>query len=174
MSRVKEWIYITGEDNQVRYALGYKGQRTIVCMGINPSTASPDHPDPTIGFVEKIAEANGYDSFLMINVYPMRDTVFKDLPDEENKEYGATNLEIIKRLFNELPQPIDVWLAYGDHVDDMKTYMRPCLEELLDALKEYDIRYKCAGTNKSGNPKHPLYLKGDTKLVDYTVPASEM
>ena len=61
----KEWIYINNEDNSIRYALGTKGNNTLFCFGINPSTATPDKPDPTIRKVEFIAKYNGYDSFIM-------------------------------------------------------------------------------------------------------------
>ena len=55
-----EWIYINNEDNSIRYVLGTKGQKTLFCFGINPSTAEPNDLDPALKKVERIAKYNGY------------------------------------------------------------------------------------------------------------------
>jgi len=65
-----EWIYVNNDDNSIRYALGTKGKKTLFCFGINPSTAEPNNLDNTLKKVQKIALNNGYDSWLMLNVYP--------------------------------------------------------------------------------------------------------
>ena len=40
------WLYIG--DDKVRYALGEPGSYNLLVIGLNPSTAIPDKPDPTI------------------------------------------------------------------------------------------------------------------------------
>ena len=60
--------------SEYRYILGTRGTRPLICVGINPSTAAPDALDPTLQSVERIALTNGYDSFLMFNVYAQRAT----------------------------------------------------------------------------------------------------
>ena len=57
-----------------RYVLGRVGRRPLVCIGINPSTAQPGALDPTLKSVERLANANGFDSWIMFNVYPQRAT----------------------------------------------------------------------------------------------------
>ena len=49
---------------------GAGGRRPLVCIGINPSTAQPGALDPTLKSVERLANANGFDSWIMFNVYP--------------------------------------------------------------------------------------------------------
>ena len=39
------WIYIHNADNTVRYVLGTKGEKPLFCLGINPSTATPEKAD---------------------------------------------------------------------------------------------------------------------------------
>ena len=70
-------IYIKNNKKNVRYALGEinkKGGRTLLCLGVNPSTAIPGNLDNTLKNVVKISKFNGYDSWIMLNVYPLRET----------------------------------------------------------------------------------------------------
>ena len=71
---VSRWLYIPNVYSEYRYILGTRGDRPLICVGINPSTAAPDALDPTLQSVERIARSNGYDSFLMFNVYAQRAT----------------------------------------------------------------------------------------------------
>ena len=58
--------------NTERYVLGTNGNKTLVVIGINPSTATDEATDKTISRVKNYAKAFGYDSFKMINIYPLR------------------------------------------------------------------------------------------------------
>lgn len=65
---VTRWLYVPKVYGEYRYVLGTRGKHPLICMGINPSTAIPDRLDNTLKSVERIALANGFDSFLMFNV----------------------------------------------------------------------------------------------------------
>ena len=89
------WLYVPDFYTEYRYILGTRGKNPLICIGINPSTAAPDALDNTLKSVSRIAEANGYDSFLMFNVYAQRatdpdlmDTVFNSRLHEENSQHG--------------------------------------------------------------------------------------
>lgn len=69
---VSRWLYVPKVYSEYRYILGTRGKKPLICMGINPSTAIPDRLDNTLKSVERIALANGFDSFLMFNVYAQR------------------------------------------------------------------------------------------------------
>ncbi|MDO4315895.1 MAG: DUF1643 domain-containing protein, partial [Oscillospiraceae bacterium] len=71
---VSRWLYVPNTYSEYRYILGTRGERPLICVGINPSTAAPDALDPTLQSAQRIALANGYDSFLMFNVYAQRAT----------------------------------------------------------------------------------------------------
>ena len=71
---IERWLYVPNHYSEYRYILGTRGQMPLICMGINPSTAAPDALDPTLQSAQRIALANGYDSFLMFNVYAQRAT----------------------------------------------------------------------------------------------------
>lgn len=159
----KEWIYVREEDNKVRYVLGYKGNKTLICLGINPSTAEPDNLDPTLKSVERIAINNGYDSFIMLNVYPVRQTIFKDLEQKAQEEYFNKNLMEIEKIIKGIDGDIDVWLAFGNLING-RDYLMESWKKLDEIFIKYNAIYYHAGINKTGLPKHPLYLKSNTKL----------
>ena len=70
-----EWVYETNEDNSARFSLGQifdKNGKTLLCFGINPSTACPTSLDNTIRKLISISKNNGYDNWIMLNVYPQQ------------------------------------------------------------------------------------------------------
>ena len=165
MEDKKEWIYINDQNNSIRYVLGTKGQKTLFCFGINPSTATPEKDDPTINKVKSIAEFNGYDSFLMLNVYPKRDTVFEDLEQRKNNSVHIKNIEIITKIIAEYSE-LDIWVAFGNHIYD-RDYLTHCLKDIYKNISSKNINWLTTGINKSGAPKHPLYQKKTSMLFDF-------
>ena len=71
---VSQWLYVPNFYSEYRYILGTRGERPLICIGINPSTAAPDNLDNTLKSVERVALHIGYDSFMMFNVYAQRAT----------------------------------------------------------------------------------------------------
>ena len=65
---VNRWLYVPPFYCEYRYILATRGQRPLICVGINPSTAAPDDLDNTLKSVEREALHNGFDSFVMFNV----------------------------------------------------------------------------------------------------------
>ena len=71
---IEKWLYAPNFYSEYRYILGTRGKNPLICIGINPSTAKPDDLDNTLKSVERIAHGNGFDSFIMFNVYAQRAT----------------------------------------------------------------------------------------------------
>lgn len=163
------WIYRTNTDNSIRYVLGTKGTKTLFCFGINPSTATPEKLDPTIKKVESIARHNGYDSFIMLNVYPKRDTVFEDLEKTINDFEHLKNIEAITEVLSEYGK-LDIWAAFGNHIYD-REYLPICFKDIYSKLPQGKIKWFATGVNKSGAPKHPLYQKQTAKLINFDMAA---
>ena len=77
-----KWIYVPDFYTEYRYILGTVGNNPLITIGINPSTAEPEKMDNTMKSVERIAMGNGFDSFIMFNVYAQRATD----PNQMNKK----------------------------------------------------------------------------------------
>ena len=79
---VQKWLFVPNKYDEYRYILGTRGENPLICYGINPSTAAPDALDNTLKSAERIALFNGFDSFIMLNVYAQRATN----PDDMEKQ----------------------------------------------------------------------------------------
>ena len=82
----EKWLFVPNTYTEYRYILGTRGERPLICIGINPSTARPNALDPTLKSVERIALGNGFDSFIMFNVYAQRATSPDDMERTLNEE----------------------------------------------------------------------------------------
>ena len=108
------WLYVPNHYSEYRYILGTRGRKPLICMGINPSTAAPDALDPTLQSAQRIALSNGYDSFLMFNVYAQRATRPDDMERTCNpmlrRENAAAFRWALERTREGSPA---VWAAWG-------------------------------------------------------------
>lgn len=160
---IGKWIYAPNFYSEYRYILGTRGSHPLICVGINPSTAKPDDLDNTLKSVQRIADGNGYDSFLMFNVYAQRATRPDDMERQCNLKLHRENMEAFRYLLSIGEKPT-VWAAWGAIIEKRR-YLPECVAEMLSISREYDASWVCAGpVSKKGHPHHPLYLRKDEKL----------
>ena len=164
------WLYVPNTYSEYRYILGTRGKKPLICIGINPSTAAPNALDPTLQSVERIAHANGYDSFLMFNVYAQRATRPDDMERQCNPTLHEENMKAFRYLLSIGERPA-VWAAWGAIIEKRK-YLPECVADMLAISREYDAEWFCAGPiSKMGHPHHPLYLRKDEKLKPFDTEA---
>ena len=167
---VSRWLYVPNTYSEYRYILGTRGEKPLICIGINPSTAAPDALDPTLKSVERIAHANGYDSFLMFNVYAQRATRPDDMEPVCNRQLHDENRQAFRYLLSLSPEPA-VWAAWGNIIEK-RGYLMDCVRDFLADGEAVGARWYTAGPLlKSGHPHHPLYLKGTTPLQGFDISA---
>lgn len=165
---IQKWLYAPSFYSEYRYILGTRGENPLICVGINPSTARPDALDNTLKSVERIALGNGFDSFLMYNVYAQRATRPDDMEKALNPRLQRENLEAFRYLLS-LSETGAVWAAWGAIIEKRK-YLPDCVRELVAAGEERGAQWLCAGPiSKKGHPHHPLYLRKDEKLRPFDV-----
>lgn len=163
---VERWMFIPNTYTEYRYILGTRGTKPLICIGVNPSTAEPDHLDPTLQSVQRIALHNGFESFIMLNVYPQRSTSPKDLDPVCHHELHNENLQAFRYALS-LSETPAVWAAWGTIIE-IRPYLSDCLRDLVAVSFEYGARwYHCGTFSKKGHPHHPLYLRKDTPLEDF-------
>lgn len=167
---VGHWLYVPNVYSEYRYILGTLGSRPLICVGINPSTAAPDALDPTLQSVERIARSNGYDSFLMFNVYAQRATLPDDMEPEGNPVLHEENCRAFTYLLSRSPRP-SIWAAWGNLIEK-RPYLRAYVRNFASLGRSVGARWYTAGPPlKSGHPHHPLYLKADTPLLPFDMDA---
>ena len=167
----EKWLYVPDFYTEYRYLLGTRGEKPLVCIGINPSTAEPDRLDPTLQSVERVAKNNGYDSFLMFNVYAQRATRPDDMDRELNRRLHEENMRAFEYILSNVGDGIcpAVWAAWGTIIEK-RPYLPDCVREMVDIGRRYGARWLCAGKRSAkGHPHHPLYLRKDEKTVDFDV-----
>ena len=165
-----EWLYVPNFYCDYRYILGTRGKNPLICIGINPSTAQPGDLDNTLKSVERIAIGNGFDSFIMFNVYAQRATDPDTMEKNCNLQLHKENLEAFRYVLSISENPT-VWAAWGTIIEK-RNYLPQCLEDMLKVGQEYGANWCCAGkVSKKGHPHHPLYLRKDEKIRPFDVAA---
>ncbi len=167
---IAKWLYAPNFYSEYRYILGTRGKNPLICIGINPSTAEPDNLDNTLKSVERIALGNGFDSFIMFNVYAQRATD----PDAMEKIYNPLlhheNLEAFRYVLSISEKPA-IWAAWGAIIEK-RDYLAACVRDMAAVGAEHGATWHCAGAiTKKGHPHHPLYLRKDEKLKPFDIDA---
>ena len=165
---VNRWLYVPNFYSEYRYILGTRGTNPLICIGINPSTAKPDELDNTLKSVERIALGNGFDSFIMFNVYAQRATDPDSMEQSCNMLLHRENLEAFRYVLSISENPA-VWAAWGTIIEKRK-YLPACLRDMLAVGQDLGAKWYCAGAvSKKGHPHHPLYLRKDEKIKPFDV-----
>ena len=109
------WYYEPHTYQSYRYVLGRVGKHPLVCIGINPSTAQPGALDPTLKSVERLAVANGFDSWIMFNVYPQRATDPNDMDKVPDRALCDENLRWLQAVLAQTEPTM--WAAWGTLIE---------------------------------------------------------
>ena len=168
---IDKWIYIPDFYTEYRYILGTRGKNPLICIGINPSTAEPDNLDNTLKSVSRIAAGNGFDSFIMFNVYAQRATRPDDMDKDLNEQLHRANMAAFRHILSSVGEGVKpaVWAAWGTIIEK-RPYLPGCVKEMVSIGEEYGARWLCAGKcSVKGHPHHPLYLRKDEITRDFDV-----
>ena len=165
---IGKWLYAPNFYSEYRYILGTRGKKPLICIGINPSTAEPDNLDNTLKSVQRIALGNGFDSFIMFNVYAQRATDPDAMEKRCNLALHRENLEAFRYVLSISEKPV-VWAAWGAIIEK-RDYLAECVRDMVCVGQEYGASWCCAGSiSKKGHPHHPLYLRKDEKLRPFDI-----
>lgn len=167
----QKWLYVPDFYTEYRYILGTRGQNPLICIGVNPSTAAPDDLDNTLKSVSRIAAGNGFDSWIMFNVYAQRATRPEDMDRELNQTLHRANMAAFEYILQNVAQGLRpaVWAAWGTIIEK-RPYLPGCVRDMVALGRRYNARWLCAGKRSAkGHPHHPLYLRKDEKTVDFDV-----
>ena len=148
----REWPMLDGEERQ-----GFGPERAYAMfIGLNPSSADEIQDDPTIRRCKAFAKSWGYGRMCMTNLFAFRATNPNEMIAIADP-IGPDNDEWLNKLAKDACVLVAAWGEHGKH--------RGRSAEIISRFSNL----KCFGTNKSGSPKHPLYLSKTTELRKLTI-----
>lgn len=133
---------------------------------LNPSTADDQQDDPTIRRVKSFTQAFGYQRLIVVNLFPYRATSPADLklapdPFDILHDYNRKAWRAAAALLGDEGKIVCAWGSHG-------TFRRAWEDFVI--FRRHGLHH--LGLTKSGQPKHPLYLPGDTPLIEWENPLS--
>jgi hypothetical protein len=163
-------IYRSTADDACRFTLGRSGRRTLVVVGLNPSTATRDRSDPTAAKVERVAHAHGYDGFVLVDLCPLRATDCRALLATVDPRVVAANLRAIVEVVGAV-EGITLWAAWGAPI-----LTRPFLVGAAAAIAERLERFGPAWQHfgpltVGGHPRHPSRLSYAWRFAPFDLAA---
>lgn len=139
-----------GSGGKYRYVLRRKflfGDKIVVFIMLNPSTATAEQSDPTVTRCEKFSQRWGYGELVVLNIFALRSTDPKKLYRDDDP-VGPENDMYIKMISKEASLVVCAWGIHG-------TFLARDAE-VAKMIAPYKPHY--LKLTKHGIPGHPLYL----------------
>lgn len=156
---------------QYRYMLRRRlgpSPRTACFIMLNPSTADATTDDPTIRRCCDFTRREGCGELVVVNLFAFRSPDPAQLqavtdpigPDNHAHVTGQADRAVRQHLDYQKPGVvICAWGVGGRFMDQDLT--------VLGWLDAEGITPHCLGLTKHGDPRHPLYVRGDAPLVPF-------
>ncbi len=148
---------IFSKSRSYRYTLWREwigGEGYAMFIGLNPSTADEVHDDPTVRRCIAFAKGWGYSALCMMNAFAFRATD-PNVMKRVSEPIGVHNDSFLEEMAKEAGVIVAAWGIHGTHRGRDKEIVRKI------------PNLHCLGTTKSGQPRHPLFLKGDLIPIPY-------
>ena len=150
-------------DPHKRFVIGIPGRRNLLCIGLNPNTADANRLDGTSRNFMRIAKDNGFDGWILVNLYPARNPKAGNLNDDADDPLFTENLERIEACASSPEFGIeDVLLGWGNDVEK-RAYLKNSVLHIHQRLKAYPLNFHCFRVNRTGHPGHPSPMTLNTR-----------
>lgn len=147
---------IVSQCGRYRYRLDRRWADGPTCgfVMLNPSTADATEDDPTIRRCIGFAKREGCGALTVVNLFPFRATKPADLwATDPLIRIGPAQGEV---EFHQAIRGSDLIVAaWGADTRGAEHWI----------VHRWGKQMLCLGKTKNGQPRHPLYVKGDTPLV---------
>ncbi len=142
-----------------RYTLwrGWSDAPRLAFVLLNPSTADGLYNDPTIRRCMRLAQGWGFGSVEVVNLFAYRSPhpkMLTQVPDPVGPENDRYLLAAVKQA----EQVIVAWGNWGCLFERDRAVLR-----LLAGRSPLF----CLGNNRSGQPRHPLYVRREVAIVPF-------
>lgn len=147
------------EDRLYRYTLYRRwaehGQ-DVLFIGLNPSTADEQYNDPTVWQCVNFARDWGYRGVWVGNLFALRATEPIELYLTD-RPVGRINDIALRQMVKRCGRVVYAWGNHGQYKDRGR--------QVVDMIGPG----WCFGINKTGEPRHPLYLPRNAPLVPFLI-----
>jgi hypothetical protein len=135
---------------------------------LNPSTANETELDPTLRRCRGFAKAWGLGGFVVVNLFAVvsadprilltHDDAVGDIQRTTTRGRSVNNTAVIVEECRLADIVVAGWGAFPEASERARQAMW---------ILGSGGKLHCLGTTKDGHPRHPLYLKADTKPVPF-------
>ena len=139
-------------DRRHRYSLIHRwnplfGDKLILWIGLNPSTADEAKLDPTLTRIADFSKRAGFDGFWMANLFALR-TPYPEEMMKADDPVGPENDAWLLRAAERCERIVAAWGVTG-------TYQARA-DAVVQLLASREL--SCLGVTQDGHPRHPLYV----------------
>lgn len=133
---------------------------------LNPSTADAEVDDPTIRRCMAFSRGWGHGGIAVVNLYAYRTPSPKVLFEQAKSMshlgvVGPENDAWIDAHLRTISVQSRVIVAWGAQGETSRT------DEVLTIIRARGFQPMCLGTTQNGAPRHPLYVRADTRLMEW-------
>lgn len=155
------------EDMCYRYQLfrRWSDGEIMVVIGLNPSIAGETDDDPTIIRCRNFAAMYGYGALRMLNLFAWIETQSQKLPIVADP-IGPENGQYLSVYTIDAGVVVAAWGA----LPGAKLWRTVAIRRangVARRLRDSGINLHAFALTREGYPKHPLYLPGNTTLIDF-------
>lgn len=136
----------------------------LMFIGLNPSSAGADEEDATSRRFMAFSDSLGFDGYIAVNLASIIET----------DSLKLRHIAVVDRNDPTAPSWVDFAITKTSATCACWGASQHLLPGAARRMCNRIARHRdilCLGTTKMGHPKHPLYLKGDTRLRNYTATA---
>jgi hypothetical protein len=147
---------VISANGQYRYALRRvwaPAKGSVLFIGLNPSTADHRVDDPTIRRCVQFARTWGFGRLAVANLFALRTSSPRGLR-RVNDPVGPRNDRWLRQLIDDAAVVVAAWGNGGAYLERDRM--------VLGMIR----RPRCLGISKRGFPRHPLYIRSTTALID--------
>ena len=144
-----------------RYQLGRQWQASgpqVAFVMLNPSRADATSDDPTLRACMQFAQRWDYASLTVVNLFAYRTPHPTELKLAKDP-VGPDNDLYVLRAAAKAQQVVLAWGNWGS-LGERDRHM-------LTLLSPYQSKLTCLQRNRSGQPRHPLYIRRDHPLQSF-------
>lgn len=140
----------------------WSAESPAVFVMLNPSTADAKIDDPTIRRCVGFAKREGHGGLVVVNLFGWRSSDPRQLARADDPVGPRNPRAIGEALLLGAVTSGRVICAWGSN-----RMAEPQSAALRRRAADFNVNLMCLAQTKSGAPKHPLYIAGDSPLIPY-------